>query len=124
VSDKKPVVLIADDEEVLWKPYKQFFTDNGFEPIFVTDGYQAVQKARDSEIDLIIMDLNMPHVDGELGIEVLRAVCIDVPIFVVSGFITPEKMTDGIPGADKLFMKPVEFNALLEAAHEILGIDS
>jgi len=124
VSDKKPVVLIADDEEVLWEPYRKFFTANGFETIFVADGYQAVQKARDLEVDLIIMDLNMPHVDGELGIEVLRAVCVNVPVFVVSGFITPEKMADGIPGADKLFMKPVDFSALLKAAHEALGIDS
>ncbi|MCX7934015.1 MAG: response regulator, partial [Planctomycetota bacterium] len=88
---------------------------------FAADGFEAVKEAREGNVSLIIMDLNMPHVDGLLGIEVLREIQVKAPIFVVSGYLSAEQRSQGIAGAAAVFDKPVDFEALRAAVRRTLA---
>jgi len=115
------VILIVDDERRLWDLYKHHLAPDGYNLRFAEDGFEAVREARGGDAALIIMDLNMPHVDGLLGIEVLREIQVKAPIFVVSGYLTPEQRSKGIPGATAVFDKPIDFVALRAAVRQALG---
>ena len=121
-DDKAPTILFVDDEKRLWAAYEGFFSEYGYTCRFAEDGCAAVTAVREEAIDLVVMDLNMPHVDGELGIEVIKEIKPEIPIFVVSGFITPDQIEEGIPGANRVFLKPASMPKLKEAIEQELGL--
>ncbi len=121
-DDKAPTILFVDDEKRLWAAYEGFFSEYGYAIRFAEDGCAAVTAVREEKIDLVVMDLNMPHVDGELGIEVLTEIRPDLPIIVVSGYVTQDQIEDGIPGARRVFLKPANMAELKQAIDDELGL--
>ena len=69
MSDKKPLILIADDEEDIKVILTMYLENSGFEVATAFDGLDAVEKTKDCKPDLILMDIMMPVIDG---IEVTR----------------------------------------------------
>jgi len=116
-----PVILFVDDEKRLWEIYRARFGPLGYSLKFAEDGFAAVTAVREGKVDLVIMDLNMPHVDGQLGIEVIRELNATVPILVVSGYLVPEQTEQGIPGATAVFAKPVDLAKLQAAVETAVG---
>jgi len=121
-DDKAPTILFVDDEKRLWAAYDGFFREYGYTSRFAEDGCAAVTAVREEAIDLVVMDLNMPHVDGELGIEVIKEIKPEIPIFVVSGYVTPDQIEEGIPGVNRVFLKPASMPKLKEAIEQELGL--
>lgn len=65
----KKRILLVDDEEGIQLLYREEFEDEGFEVISAYNGDEAMAIFREQSVDLIILDINMP---GMNGIEVLR----------------------------------------------------
>ncbi len=116
-----PTLLFVDDEKLLWTQYREYFGGRGYKTLFAGDGCEAVRLTRETSVDCVVMDLRMPHVDGELGIEVLQEVKPELPIIVVSGYVTPDQVADGMPGAFRVFLKPVDMSDLLAAVEAALA---
>jgi CheY-like chemotaxis protein len=57
-------VLVADDEVSIRKLYQRELQREGYNVVFATSGQEAIQKARESTPDLVIMDIRMPGMDG------------------------------------------------------------
>jgi len=57
-------VLVADDEVVIRKLYQRELQSEGYNVVFATNGQEAIQKARESSPDLVIMDIRRPGMDG------------------------------------------------------------
>jgi DNA-binding NtrC family response regulator len=116
-----PVILFVDDEKRLWEPYRQYFQSRGYVARFAEDGYAGVAAVREGGVQLVVMDLNMPHVDGQLSIEVLEQIAPGTPVIIVSGYVTPEQTEEGMPGAFRAFLKPVDLPKLEAAVKEALA---
>ena len=66
-------VLIADDDQQLLGLYNFFFRREGYEVICAKDGYEAIKKFSVSNPDLVILDYDMPQIDGlTVATEILR----------------------------------------------------
>jgi len=81
-------VLIVDDEKSVLKVCVAMVTLCGFSTITASDGVEAVNtfRLRSNEIDLVLMDLTMPNMDGVAAMQELRRIKPDIRIILSSGF--------------------------------------
>lgn len=83
----KGTILLVDDEESLLALGARMLEYLGLNALTASDGVQAVELYRRhrEEIDLVLMDLTMPHMDGEETLGELRRLNPDVPVVLASG---------------------------------------
>ena len=91
VIDDSPLsgtVLVVDDEKSVLKICATMVKLCGFSTITASDGAEAVKtfRQRSDEIDLILMDLTMPNMDGVAAMHELRSIKPDIKIILSSGF--------------------------------------
>ena len=84
----KGTILLVDDEESLLALGVRTLEHLGFTVLTAADGLQAVECYRDrgNEIDLVLMDLTMPHMDGAEALGELRRLNPDVRVVLASGY--------------------------------------
>jgi CheY-like chemotaxis protein len=82
-----PKVMIIDDAPALRNSFSRVLRKEGFEPIAMQDGLAALGSAGSHPPDLIVLDLNMPHMDGLEVLKRLRSNLLwrSVPVVVFSG---------------------------------------
>jgi CheY-like chemotaxis protein len=103
-------VLVADDNQDTRELYALYLTMLGYNVTVAADGREAVHLARSHRPDLIVMDLDMPHVDGWAAIHELRSdpVTGAIPIVVLTGHDFKAQLKDVAiaAGAVSYLMKP------------------
>ena len=92
MSEDKKKILVVDDEESIHLLYKEELEEEGYEVYSALDGEEALKKFDKLKPDLVILDINMPGMDG---IEVLRQMKQErpgVPVILSSAY--PEYKQD------------------------------
>jgi DNA-binding response OmpR family regulator len=113
-------VLIVEDEARIAHWVSTYFEREGFEPFVASDGQAGLELAQTETIDLIVLDIMLPKLNG---VEVCRRIRRDseVPIIMVTA---KDKESDRIlgldSGADDYVVKPFSPNELLARARAIL----
>ena len=103
-------ILVADDEKDIRSVLSLYLEDAGYEVVEAADGLQALEALESQEIDLCLLDIMMPELDGYQVLKRVRE-ADDVPIIVVSAKAQdPEKILGLNLGADDYMVKP--FNPL------------
>ena len=78
-------VLLVDDDVQILRVLAMWFTRNGHEVVECRDGAEALNALSEEKVDLIVSDVNMPHVDGLELVRVIRDDRkLDLPIVVLS----------------------------------------
>ena len=108
-------VLIVEDDGVLSAVMRETLRDDGYDADVAPDGAAALEVVRDQAPDLILVDLQLPLIDGPSFVErYRRAVTTAVNIVVVSGRADAQEIAQSI-GADAYLAKPFERDDLLTA---------
>ena len=103
-------ILVVDDEKLLVKGIKFNLENDGYEVVTGADGMDAVELAAAGDIDLIVLDLMMPRMDGLEACTKIRAFS-DVPIIMLTAKSEDmDKLMGFEHGADDYLTKP--FNIL------------
>ncbi len=92
MSEDKKKILVVDDEESIHLLYKEELEEEGYEVYSALDGEEALKKFGKLKPDLVVLDINMPGMDG---IEVLRQMKQErpgVPVILSSAY--PEYKQD------------------------------
>jgi signal transduction histidine kinase/CheY-like chemotaxis protein len=119
----KGTILLVDDEESLLALGKRMLEQLGFTVLTATDGLQAVDLYREQGkgIDLVLMDLTMPHMDGVEAFGELRRLNPDVRVIVVTGYRIEEvAMRFAGKDLDGILQKPFTLDKLREAVAGLL----
>lgn len=105
-------ILIADDDREIVELLNIYLKNEGYDVIKAYNGHQALSYIKnEKEIDLIILDIMMPKVDGLQVIDKLRAAHYKTPVLMLSAKSTDNDKIQGlISGADDYVTKP--FNPL------------
>jgi two-component system response regulator VicR len=106
-------ILIVDDEKAISDIIKYSLTQEGFEVLTAFDGEEAIEKTRESQPDLILLDLMLPKKDG---LEVAREIRKDyeIPIIIVSAKDSEIDKILGLElGADDYVTKPFSNRELI-----------
>ncbi len=107
-------ILLVDDEDGIQMLYKEEFEDEGYEVISAMTGEEALVKFKEEKPDLVILDIQMP---GMNGIEVLRQMKeIDpaLPVILSSAF-NEYKQDLGAWASDEYIVKSADMTALKKA---------
>lgn len=103
-------ILVVDDEKLLVKGIKFNLENEGYEVVTGCDGVEAVEIAASQKIDLIVLDLMMPNLDGLGACQQIREFS-DVPIIMLTAKADDmDKLLGFEHGADDYLTKP--FNIL------------
>ena len=80
-------LLLVEDSRYLRMAARQVLSDAGFSVVEASDGEEALQKARENEPDLIILDMLLPKLGGERVLQALRQdpATARIPVIVLSG---------------------------------------
>jgi len=84
-----PTVLVADDSDDIRQVLKRALVIDGYDVVEASNGVEAIEIARQRCPDLILMDLNMPKLDGLAATEKIRELkgkCEYVPIIAMTAF--------------------------------------
>ena len=117
--------LVVDDSKIVRKVVRRIVENLGFAVIEAEDGQQAVDQTKANPVDVIIMDWNMPVMDGLTSMKTIRADAsiASQPIII---FCTTEnefsKIQEAVmAGANEYVMKPFD-EAIIAGKFEQLGL--
>jgi len=118
-KDKKGTILISEDNPVNMKLIRDILCYNGYEIIEATDGKIALDLIRKNKnnIDLILMDLQLPEIDG---FEVIKIVKSDdstknLPIFVISAHAMESDIKKALKaGCNNYITKPINLEDFID----------
>ena len=112
MSDIK--ILIVEDEQRLADILKKQLEEAGFQAETANDGYIGKQLIERNSYNLIILDINLPLINGYDLCREIRKTNRDIPIIMLTAFGTPENKISGFEyGADDYVVKPFDFRELL-----------
>ena len=110
-------VLLADDDEVNVATFSDYLEARGYAVTVARNGREALARARETRPEVVIMDVQMPVMDGLSAIRALRAdpapSLADVPVIAVTALaMAGDRERCLSAGADEYLTKPVSLRAL------------
>lgn len=113
-TTKLPAILFVEDEPKVAASIKQGLEENGYEVDLAPDGAVGNFLASTNKYDLILLDVNLPHVSGYEVCRSVRAKDPKVPVIMLTAMQSIEnKITGFDAGADDYIVKPFDFRELL-----------
>ncbi len=117
-------ILVVDDEKDLVEVLLKRLRAHGYEAVSAADGEEALRIIKKERLDLIILDIMMPVMDGTELAEILRddPKTKNIPlIFVTALGVKQEDDGYSLAGAHAVFAKPFDSKELLGKIDELLG---
>ena len=122
-SGSQKTILVVDDELVMRNAIKRIFEKEKYRVLVAKDAMELSKIIEDTKLDLILLDINLPWVDGyELcGLLKSHPVLKHLPVAFVSGNKTEEDIKRGFEaGCDEYITKPFEVDDLQNAVNQLL----
>jgi two-component system, cell cycle response regulator DivK len=116
-------LIIAEDSEINYILLQKILEKTGATLIWVKDGNELISAmAKDKDIDLILLDIHMPKLDGFSATRQLRKAGIETPVIAQSSFISASEIDEAFEaGCNDFIVKPfkkeelyAKMNALLQ----------
>jgi two-component system cell cycle response regulator DivK len=117
-------LLLAEDDEFSRDMLVRRLERQGFEMIAAADGREALIAARQHRPDLIIMDLDMPIIDGRSAMRSLKSDphTFKIPIIVLTAHADPADVAEAVAnGCAGYETKPIVLRRLVERIQGVLG---
>ena len=102
-------IMVVEDDQNARRLMGTVLTRYGYEPILAKDGVEALELMDQKHVDLIVLDVMMPRMDGYAFTHTLRTAGCTIPILMVTARETQDDKKRGfIIGADDYMVKPVD----------------
>ena len=112
-------LMLVDDEERFLSTTKKLLEKAGLEVVTATSGSEALDRLREHDVHVVILDVKMPGMDG---IETLRAIKREHPmveVIMLTGHGTVESAVEGLKsGAIDFLTKPADIKDLIDKAED------
>jgi len=120
-TDAEPHVLVVDDDEDVRTSLQRALRVSGFAVRSAADGISALRAVAELPPDCVVLDINMPGMDGVAVVTALRALGHDVPVCVLSARDTVDDRVAGLEaGADDYLVKPFALDELIARLRALL----
>ena len=114
-------ILIVEDEAKTGDYLRQGLSEAGFTADRVGNGVDGLHEALSGDYDLIVLDINLPGLDGWQVLKTLRAAGRDTPVLFLTARDQVEDRVRGLElGADDYLVKPFAFSELLARVRTLL----
>ncbi|MGZ2368796.1 ATP-binding protein [Ancylomarina sp. YFZ004] len=121
---KNKTVLIAEDDETSFSFLEALLSSKGMKCVWVTNGKDAVDYCQaNNQIDLLLMDINMPEMNGYIATEKIKKIRPEIPIIAQTAYaIEGDKEKTLAAGCDYYISKPINKDDLFDKI--LLSFDS
>ena len=122
-ADNTPRVMVVDDSVTVRKVTSRFLNRQGYIVESARDGVEALRLIHDQKPDLMLVDVEMPRMDGFELLGILRSTekFKDLPVFLITSRTGTKHRERGLSlGAQRYFGKPYREDELIEAMNEYL----
>lgn len=117
-------ILVVDDDINLCKILTEELSDVGYQTHYITGGSEALQYLNNNTIDLLLLDLNMPGVDGFDVLQELSKSDKKPKIIVLTAYADVKSAIESAKlGANDFLSKPYDFDELLITIRKVLQSD-
>ena len=107
-------ILIVDDDKSIRKTLRDILEFEKYEVDEAVDGLDCIVKIKQTNFDVIILDVKMPRMDGMEAIEKIQNVTPDTPVVMISGHGNIDTAVEAVKkGAFDFIQKPPDLNRLL-----------
>ncbi len=114
-------ILIVEDEKKIADSLKQGLSENSFYADAAYDGAIGLKMFRNNPYNLVILDINLPGMNGYDLCKAIRAINPDVPVVMLTSMSAVEDKIEGFDaGADDYIIKPFDFRELLVRVRALL----
>ncbi len=116
-------LLVIDDDEASCRLVRAIFGPEGFEVLFAHDGPSGLRRAESDAPDLIVLDLELPEIDGLEVLERLKRTTPGLPIVMLTGHVEVKTAVRATQlGAFDYLTKPVDPDDLTAVVHRALEL--
>src|SRR5947199_7567549 len=113
-------ILLVDDERSIRESLSKILRAEIYEVVLAENGQEAIEKHGAERIDLLLLDLNMPVINGRFILDWLAAVNPLLPFIIITGRSNQHALADRA-GADALMEKPLDVPLLLQTIRELMN---
>lgn len=107
-------IMVVEDDTNTRRLMETVLSQHGYSPITACDGVEALEKMENRHVDLIVLDVMMPRMDGFEFTRTLRESGSEIPILMVTAKEAPnDKKMGFIIGTDDYMVKPVDEEEML-----------
>ncbi|MEN6412409.1 MAG: hybrid sensor histidine kinase/response regulator [Veillonellales bacterium] len=122
-AEKKNTILLVEDTPFFLKVVKSYLESDGYEVLSAENGRQALEKLRQSRVDVVISDIEMPLMNG---FELVRAIRADeklrqLPVIALTSLTGEVNRDKGLRAGFDIYEYKFDRLRLLESIHEVLG---
>jgi len=107
-------VLVVEDNKINQMVTRKIMEKNNFKTVIVDDGYAAMEALSKEDFDVVLMDINMPLINGFETTRLIRKKGITIPIIALTAFAKEEVSEEAISaGMNDVLIKPFEPSKLM-----------
>ena len=118
-SDK--TLLIVEDDRISISFIKELLAPTGINIIEALSGEKAVEKMQIEEIDLVLMDIQLPGINGYQTTQRIKAINHTIPVIAQTAYAMQEDQEKAMEaGCDDYISKPIEIDGLLAIMKDFL----
>ncbi len=120
-TTKKRILLVEDDPN-FGPMLRDFLKLNNYEVVLATNGIEGLEKFKQGEFDLVLLDVMMPYKDGFTLATEIRKYDEDIPIIFITARTMKEDVIKGYQsGADDYITKPFDSEVLLYKINSLIS---
>ena len=123
--EQQLTILVIEDDETIRAALKRIFEGEGYKVIAAADGTQLSQVLDDNPIDLIILDVGLPWINGFELAQLMKAHedLKNIPLIFVSGRTSEADIKQGFQvGADDFIKKPFDIEKIKKTVHTLMQL--
>lgn len=114
-------ILVVDDEENIRLLFKEELQDEGFDVDVAQNGYEAIEKVKKEEYDLVVLDIKMPGIDGIKTLTEIKSLKRSLPVILCSAYGEyKQDLTSWI--SDDYVVKSADTTELKQKIRKVLGL--
>ncbi len=114
-------VLVVDDEDTLRLTIKTRLSAGGFETDAAIDGEEAIEKLKRTPFDVVLLDINMPRMDGITALGIISEQFPTTDVIMLTGFADFSTAIDCLKkGAKDYLVKPIDTTELITRMRSLL----
>lgn len=111
---KDKVILVAEDEEINYLFLEEVLNRTSAKVIWAKNGQEAVDMFKQNPVDLVLMDLKMPEMNGYKAMKIIKELSADTPVIAQTAFAMSGEREEILEsGFDGYISKPIKIPLLL-----------
>lgn len=121
-TSEAATVLVTDNERPIREVVGSVLRSAGFRVLLAHSGHEALRRVERERVDLVLLDIQMPGIDGWTTLERIKRLPQAPPVLMMSGTLDPDRVRAS--GAAGMLEKPYHPSQVVTAVQQILGTAS